>query len=106
MKGIMEWAKDLKHNEKVAEKFTGVKTVGDILSVAKKNGYEFTENELMDLDLDSVSGGLFGPKMRIGTGDISVDIDVATAVANVASTVTGSGSASDVKPTINISQKM
>lgn len=60
-KGILAWAKELKHNEKFAKKFEGVKTVKDILSVAKQNGYEFSEQELVDLDLDAVAGGaLFG----------------------------------------------
>ena len=56
-KGIIAWAKELKHNEKLAKKFEGVKTVQDILSVAKQNGYEFSEQELVDLDLDAVAGG-------------------------------------------------
>ena len=56
-KGILAWAKELKHNEKLAKKFEGVKTVQDILSVAKQNGYEFSEQELVDLDLDAVAGG-------------------------------------------------
>ncbi len=62
--GIITWAKELKHNEKFAKKFEGVNTVQDILNVAKQNGYEFSEKELLDLDLDSVSGGLLNAKAR------------------------------------------
>lgn len=104
-KGIMEWAKDLKHNEKVAEKFAGVKTVSDILSVAKKNGYEFTENELMDLDLDSVAGGVgtgdqttSGEKNNSGT---KVKIGIVTQVANASANAVGHGSTVTANPSYN-----
>ncbi len=63
-KGILAWAKELKHNEKFAKKFEGVKTVQDILSVAKQSGYEFSEQELVDLDLDAVAGGALGADVR------------------------------------------
>ncbi len=63
-KGILAWAKELKHNEKFAKKFEGVKTVKDILSVAKQSGYEFSEQELVDFDLDSVAGGALGADVR------------------------------------------
>ena len=36
-KGILAWAKELKHNEKFAKKFEGVETVQDILNVAKQS---------------------------------------------------------------------
>ena len=62
--GIIAWAKELKHNEKFAKKFEGVKTVKDILSVAKQRGYEFSEQELVDLDLDSVAGGALGADLK------------------------------------------
>lgn len=63
-KGILAWAKELKHNEKFAKKFEGVETVQDILNVAKKSGYEFSEQELVDFDLDSVAGGALGADLR------------------------------------------
>ena len=63
-KGILAWAKELKHNEKFAKKFEGVETVQDILNVAKKSGYEFSEQELVDFDLDSVAGGALGADVR------------------------------------------
>lgn len=62
--GIIAWAKELKHNEKFAKKFEGVKTVQDILNVAKQSGYEFSEQELVDLDLDSVAGGAIGADLK------------------------------------------
>lgn len=57
MSDIQEWAKDLKHNEKTANKYKGVKTVEDILRVAHRDGYTFTEKELLDFNLDMVAGG-------------------------------------------------
>lgn len=63
-KGILAWAKELKHNEKFAEKFEDVETVQDILSVAEKEGYKFSEQELIDLDLDAVAGGALGADLK------------------------------------------
>lgn len=59
-KDINAWAKDLKHNEKTANKYKGVKTVEDILRVAREDGYNFTEKELLDFNLDMVAGGNLG----------------------------------------------
>lgn len=67
MKDINAWAKDLKHNEKTANKYKGVKTVEDILRVAREDGYNFTEKELLDFNLDLVAGGV---------GDVSVDTNI------------------------------
>ena len=43
MKGINEWAKEVKHNKEFAKKFEGVKNVEDILNIAKENGYSVVE---------------------------------------------------------------
>ena len=72
-KDINAWAKDLKHNEKTANKYKGVKTVEDILRVAREDGYNFTEKELLDFNLDMVAGGNLGgtnvtvnPNVKVG----------------------------------------
>lgn len=57
MKGIQEFLKDLKTNEELAKKFKGVEKAEDIVKLAKENGYEFTEDDYMDAQMDSVSGG-------------------------------------------------
>lgn len=57
MSDIQSWAKDLKHNKKTANKYKGVKTVEDILRLARKDGYTFTERELVDFNFDSIAGG-------------------------------------------------
>ena len=56
-KGIKEWVEDLAANEKLAKKFEGIEDPKEILELAKKEGYEFTEEKLMDLKMEAVSGG-------------------------------------------------
>lgn len=60
MKGIQEFLKDLKTNEELAKKFKDVEKAEDIVKLAKKNGYEFTEDDYMDAQMNSVSGGGLG----------------------------------------------
>ena len=80
-KDINAWAKDLKHNEKTANKYKGVKTVEDILRVAREDGYNFSEKELLDFNLDLVAGG--------GVGDINTDIDSTVDTGSTETTTTG-----------------
>lgn len=72
-KDINAWAKDLKHNEKTANKYKDVKTVEDILRVAREDGYNFSEKELLDFNLDLVAGGVGNIetklKTNVDTGD-------------------------------------
>ena len=58
MKGIAEWAMDVDSNEELAKKFEGIEDPKEMVELAKKEGYEFTEQELMDLKMESVSGGI------------------------------------------------
>lgn len=83
MSDIQEWAKDLKHNEKTANKYKGVKTVEDILRVAHSDGYTFTEKELLDFNLDLVAGGGGG-----GTGGVGLDINTTVDTGNKTDTKT------------------
>ena len=80
-KDINAWAKDLKHNEKTANKYKGVKTVEDILRVAREDGYNFSEKELLDFNLDLVAGG--------GVGDINTKIDSTVDTGSTETTTTG-----------------
>ena len=57
MYGVEDWVRDLKFNKKNAEKYKGVETVKEILELAKKDGYDFTEKELLNFNLDLVAGG-------------------------------------------------
>jgi len=69
-KDIDTWAKDLKHNENTANKYKGVKTVEDILRIARNDGYNFTKKELLNFNLDKVAGGLdFGFDLDFDFGD-------------------------------------
>jgi len=88
MKDINDWAKDLKHNEKTANKYKGVKTVEDILRVAREDGYNFTEKELLDFNLDLVAGGV---------GDIDTNLDTEVNTGSTTSTSTQT----DTEQTIN-----
>ncbi len=57
MKDLKAFIEDLKSNENLAKKFENVKDSKEIVELAKKEGYEFTEDEFMDLQLSAVSGG-------------------------------------------------
>ena len=57
MKGIKDWANDMENNEEVYKKFEGLENVGEIIKLAKEEGYEFTEDDFMDLQMEMVSGG-------------------------------------------------
>lgn len=91
-KGINAWAKELKHNEDFAKKYLGVKTVQDIINVAKRQGYDINAKELKELDLDAVAGGFGGPK---------AELDIKTAVAAMAQTAIASGSGATAAATGN-----
>lgn len=57
-KGIKEWLIDLENNEELVKKFEGKETPEEIVALAKEEGYEFTVDEFMDLQMEMVSGGL------------------------------------------------
>ncbi len=57
MKGLKEFIEDLAKNNKLREKFKDLKDVKEIVKLAKKEGYEFTEDEYMDKQMENVSGG-------------------------------------------------
>lgn len=106
-KGILAWAKELKHNEKFAKKFEGVKTVKDILSVAKQSGYEFSEQELVDLDLDAVAGGALanaqaGIFTKVDAKRKELNQKVEVIKANQTALATGQGAAAYNEGNINV----
>ena len=57
MKGIKEWANEIENNKEFAKKFEGKENASEIIELAKEEGYEFTEDELMDLKMEVISGG-------------------------------------------------
>lgn len=57
MKGLKEFIEDLAKDNKLREKFKDLKDVKEIVSLAEKEGYEFTEDEYMDKQMENVSGG-------------------------------------------------
>ena len=56
-KGIKEWVKDMENNEGLRVKFEGKESSEEIVALAKEEGYEFTVDEFMDLQMEMVSGG-------------------------------------------------
>ena len=69
MKGIKDFVEALGNEENVELRkgFEALKDQNDakeVVEFAKKNGYEFTEDEYMDLKMEAVSGG------RISIGSI------------------------------------
>ncbi len=63
-KGLQEWMKELEGNKELAKKVQEMKDPKDIVKIAHENGYEITEDEIMDAVLESVSGGGFGSSMK------------------------------------------
>lgn len=58
MKGLKEFIEDLAKDNKLREKFKDLRDVKEIVKLAKKEGYEFTEDEYMDKQMEAVSGGI------------------------------------------------
>lgn len=56
-KGIKEWVADMEANEEMLKKFEGLEEPEEIVKLAKELGYEFTEDEFSDMQMDAVSGG-------------------------------------------------
>ena len=57
MKDIKQWLVDMDNDEELLQKFDSLEDINEIIELAKKEGYEFTEDEFMDLQLELVSGG-------------------------------------------------
>ena len=58
MKGLKEFIEDLAKDNKLREKFKDLKDVKEIVSLAEKEGYKFTEDEYLDKQMENVSGGV------------------------------------------------
>ncbi len=58
MKGLKEFIENLAKDNKLREKFKDLKDVKEIVSLAEKEGYKFTENEYLDKQMENVSGGV------------------------------------------------
>ena len=56
--------KGIKAQWKVCKEVWGRRDSTRYLNVAKQSGYEFSEQELVDFDLDSVAGGALGADVR------------------------------------------
>ncbi len=105
MKGINEWAKEVKHNKEFAKKFEGVKNVEDILNIAKENGYSFTAKELENCDLNKVAGGAELDGGGVGQ-HIKVTVNPNTNIKvnkiGVSGAATGKDAKAEVSPSITV----
>lgn len=106
MKGINEWAKEVKHNKEFAEKFKGVKNVEDILSIAHENGYSFTAKELENCDLNKVAGGAaeldgggVGQHIKV---TVNPDTNIKVNKIGVSGAATGKDAKAEVSPSITV----
>ncbi len=54
MKGLKEFIEDLAKDNKLREKFKDLKDVKEIVSLAEKEGYKFTEAEYMDKQIQKL----------------------------------------------------
>ena len=59
-KGLKEFLESLKSNKELAEKMSKLDDAKEIAALAKENGYEVTEAEIMDMKMEAVSGGFVG----------------------------------------------
>ncbi len=66
MKGLKEFIEDLAKDNKLREKFKDLEDVKEIVSLAKKEGYEFTEDEYMDNQMENVSGEFSLDNIKVG----------------------------------------
>jgi len=57
MKDVQKWVKDLSKNRKIAGKYKAVSTLEEIVKIAKKDGYTFSEKDLLKADMELVVGG-------------------------------------------------
>ncbi len=56
MNGIKEWVKKISEDKNFAKKFEG-KSANEVSAIARKEGFNFTPDEYMDLRMEAVSGG-------------------------------------------------
>ena len=59
MKGLKDFLSDIKINENLSLAFEQTTSLQKMVELAKKHGYNFSQEELTKFYLDSVSGGIF-----------------------------------------------
>ena len=61
-KDIKAWLGKMSSDKEFNKKFDGIEDEKEIVALAKKEGYNFTEEELADVKMEAVSGGAGGFK--------------------------------------------
>ena len=103
MGNVKDWAKNLKRNEEAAKKYKGVKTVKDILKLAKSDGYNFTEKELLNFNLDLVAGGSRKSLALLSFEENKTNINQKTNITKTDSKVDAKVNGNNNNLTVNIS---
>lgn len=86
-KDIKAWLERMSSDEEFNKKFDGIEDEKEVVALAKKEGYNFTEEELADLKMEAVSGGfsfrgLFGKAAEVATKGAQKLNDINNAVQN------------------------
>ena len=55
--GLKKWLEAMGEDEAFSQKFVELEEPEDVVALANKEGYEFTIDDFMDLEMELVSGG-------------------------------------------------
>ena len=75
MKTIKDFLNDIETNKQLKVSLENTKSVEEICKEAKKFGYDFSENELVEYYLDAVSGGFGDVDKSRYTGTLTQKIE-------------------------------
>lgn len=67
MNGMKEWLKKIAEDEELRKKLEEKEEPKEIVDLAKEYGFEITEDELMDLQMEHVHGGVGFMVTALGT---------------------------------------
>lgn len=80
--GLKEWIKKVAEDKNFAKKFEG-KNAKEVSRIAKEEGYEFTPEEYMDLQMEAAAGGNFDDWWNKAEDFVNNASDKAVKVAKV-----------------------
>ena len=85
-KDLKAWLERMSSDKEFSKKFEGLNTEKEIVTLAKKEGYNFTETELADLKMEAVSGGA----SEVGMMFANLGMNILEQAAGTAIGLTGS----------------
>ncbi len=105
MKDLKAFLKKLKEDKNLAKKVNNASGADEIVSIGSAAGYTFTADDLMDEQMSSVSGGVFGNTLRVDTGDIRASIlDASKVEGKISVNASGVNSVAQNQGNLNISK--